>query len=420
MITRRDILANAPATLLLTGAAENIAQAAQPPLNSPLMDYMSSIENAVAELANTWRPNDLQYRADIYRQIMMSLSFSYFAYFFADPEHPDWAPLWNPVFTLQPNPDDIYLYCPIRGDLSYRVSGHRGTVKLLTFSTGRGLSGFVDDPTAHGQDYNDLDDRSLTLSADGDFELIFSHERPAGYKGNWAPISRQADYMMVRYRSYDWGKERDPQLSIECLDSVPLKRRLKPEEIVDRIRSMAAFPGRASKFFLAMQNGVKDRVGVNVFEPARYKGALTKQVYWPAVFELDDGEALIIETELPKVRPYWNIQLNDPYFSIVEYVYRISSLNGATATISSDGKLRAVIALEDPGVPNWLDPAGFKQGTIYGRWYDCDSNPLAVIHRVPLTSLRDHLPPDTPSVSSEQRASELKHRVRSAQRRRRW
>src|SRR5690606_29861940 len=99
---------------------------------------------------------------------------------------------------------------------------------------------------------------------------------------------------------------------IECLDQVPPKRRLTPDDIAERIRQMALFPVRASRRFLAMQNGIKERVGVNVVEPVRLKGALSKQVYWPAVFELDDGEALIIETELPEVRPYWNIQINDP------------------------------------------------------------------------------------------------------------
>ena len=103
-----------------------------------ILEYLTGLEDAVRELANTWRPDDLQYRADVYRQIMMNLSYAYFAYFHADPEHPDWAPLWNPVYTLQPNPDDIYLYCPIRGDLTYRVAGNRGTVKLLTINTQRG------------------------------------------------------------------------------------------------------------------------------------------------------------------------------------------------------------------------------------------------------------------------------------------
>jgi hypothetical protein len=359
------------------------------------------------------------YRADVYRQTMMSLSYAYFPYFHATPEHPDWSPLWNPVYTLQPNPDDIYLYSPIRGDLRYRVSGPRGTVKLISFTTQRGLSGFIDDASEVGG-HNDLDDRALTVKPNGEIDILFSNEKPAGYTGDWAPISREANIMMLRYRSLDWANERNPDLSIECLDKVPLKPRLTSDEILERIREMAKFPARVTKLFYGMQNGVRERVGLNVFEPVRYPGALTVQVYWPAIFEFNDDEALIIETDLPKVRPYWNIQLNDPYFNAIEYVYRLSSLNAHTAKISSDGKFRAVISLEDPGVPNWLDPAGYKEGGIYGRWYDCDTNPTPIIKRIKLAELRKHLPTDTPTVTPAQRAEELATRVRGAQRRRRW
>ena len=163
-----------------------------------------------------------------------------------------------------------------------------------------------------------------------------------------------------------------------------------------------------------------ERVGYNVFEPIRMAGALVKQTYWPANFQLDADEALIIETEIPERAPYWNVQLNDPLFNALEYVHRLSSTNGAMATLSSDGKFRAVIALEDPGVPNWLDPCGYKEGGIYGRWYDCSSEPVPTIKRVRLAELRDHLPADTPVVSPEQRAEELRIRVKACQRRRRW
>ncbi len=391
-----------------------------PPSIAPrLLDYLGELEAAVAELANTWHPHDPAYRADVYRQTMMSLSYSYFAYFHATPEHPDWAPLWNPVFTLQPNPDDIYLYSPLRGDLHYRVSGNRGTVKILSFTTQRFMSGMVDDISQIGG-HNEIDDSEITFDANGDFELLFSVERPADYSGNWAKIHPEATGMMVRLRSYDWENEIDPRLSIECLDDVPPKPRLTPQQIIDGIREMAKFPVRKTRSYYRMQNGVKERVGFNVFEPIRMKGALAKQVYWPACFQLDDGEALIIETELPAKRPYWNIQLNDPLFNALEYVYRLSSLNGHTARVSSDGKFRAVISLVDPGVPNWLDPAGYREGGIYGRWFDCDTNPTPIIKRVPLAELRNHLPADTPVVTPEQRKEELRRRVRACQRRRRW
>ena len=385
-----------------------------------ILECLADLEGAIAQRANTWRPDDPAYLADIFRQTMTSLSFSYFAYFHATPEHPDWSPLWNPVYTLQPNPDDIYLYSPLRGDLTYRVSGNRGTVKVLSFTTQRHLSGTVDNLLSKVGGHNEIDDSEMTFDANGDFEIIFGAARPAGWTGNWSALAPDATAMMVRFRSYDWENEIDPVLSIECLDPVPPKPRLMPEQIYERIREMAKLPARKTQLYYGMQNGVKERVGFNVFEPVRYKGALAKQVYWPACFQFDPDEALVIETDLPQRRPYWNIQLNDPLFNALEYVYRLSSLNGHTAKVSSDGKFRAVIALEDPGVPNWLDPTGYTEGGIYGRWFDCDSAPTPIIKRVKLGELRNVLPTDTPIVTPEERAEQLRRRVRACQRRRRW
>jgi hypothetical protein len=390
------------------------------PALPPLFDLLGELNSAVDEIANTWRPDDPEYRADVYRQIMMQLSYSYFAFFHATPEHPDWSPLWNPVFTLQPNPDDIYLYCPISSDYRYRITGNRGTVKMLTIGTQLSLSGMPWENDYTGASYHDIDDGDLQIAANGEFELLLSTDRPAGYTGNWLKIAPGARVLMTRYRSYDWANEVDPVMSVECLDPVPPKPRLTTDDIMSRIRDMAAMPVRCTRMFYAMQNAVKASVGVNVFEPVRYGGALTRQVYLPAVFEFAEDEALIIESELPAVRRYWNFQLNDPYFNAIEYVYRLSSTNGHFAHVSQDGKFRAVISLADPGVPNWLDPAGFLQGTIYGRWYDCDSCPTPTVKRVKFIELRDHLPADTPTVSLEERAGELRMRVRACQRRRRW
>ena len=49
-----------------------------------------------------------------------------------------------------------------------------------------------------------------------------------------------------------------------------------------------------------------------------------------------------------------------------------------------------------------------------------DSEPLPTITRVKLADLRNHLPSDTPVVSVEERAEELRLRVKACQRRRRW
>lgn len=377
------------------------------------------LEEAVAEIAHTWRPADPAYRADVYRQILMNLAYAYFVYFHADPEHPDWSPLWNPVFTMQPNPDDIYLYCPVRGDLRYRISGPRGTVKMVTFTVQRGFCGLVDSVAEMGE-FADLDDRALHLTPEGEIGLLLAAERPADWSGDWLRLPPTANTLVVRLRAYDWENEVDPNLAIECLDPVPPKPRLAPAEIERRIRELARFPARMARLFYGMQNAIREAVGVNVFQPAPIEGALSRQIYLPAAFELSPGEALLLETDLPRRCHYWNFQLNDPYFNACEYVYRFASINGHQAHISSDGRFRAVIALEDPGAPNWLDPGGFTEGTVYGRWYDASDCPTPSLRRIPLAEVWEWLPPDTPRVSPKERAEQLARRVRAAQRRRRW
>jgi hypothetical protein len=385
---------------------------------SSLLAHLEGLKIAEAQLQDTWSPGDPGYRADLYRQTMMNLSYAYFVYFHADAEHPDWGPLWNPVFTCQPNPDDIYLMTPIRSDLSYRVSGNRGTVRKLIFVTQHGIPGALQDSSKFS-DFSSLDDKDFSVGRDGQFEIIFSAARPRGYQGNWSMLKPKADVLFVRYRMVDWENERDPQLTIECLDPVPPKPRLTADQIAERIELMSRVPDNMTRLFFKMQNDLKRSFGVNNFELVRLPG-LDKQIYLQAVFELEPGQALIIETDLPRTVEYWNFQLNDYLFNAVEYVYRLGSLNASTAAISGDGKLRMVLALEDPGVPNWLDPAGYCTGTIYGRWYDADSGPTPVFKRVPLAALSEHLPPDTPSVGAAQRREELRARVRAAQRRRRW
>ncbi len=436
LLNRRDLLAAAAASPALFGAgpamgapsartagglgsfpapaAVNLEQAAD-----EFFSYLEPLRDAVKELAHTWRPGDPAYRADLFRQIMMNLSYGYFVYFNADAEHPDWSPLYNPVFACQPNPDDIYLFSPIRSDLTYRVSGHRGTVTKFIFVTQKGVPGATS-AMEQTSAITMLDEQDFKVEPDGRFEIIFSAQRPAGFTGNWSQLKPGADVIFSRYRMVNWETEVDPQMMIECLDKVGPKPRLTPEQIRERVKLVATVPANQNRVFYKMQDLIIDHVGLNAFDPIRLPGIGSRQVYWPAVFQFDEGEALIIETDMPKVRPYWNIQLNDELFNAVEYVYRCSHLNAWNSHISSDGKLRAVISLSDPGVANWLDPAGFREGTIYGRWYDCDIAPTPIIKRVPLSQLRNSLPKDTPTVTPEQRADQLRRRFLAAQRRRRW
>ena len=381
--------------------------------------YLDLLRPAGNLLKLTWRPDDPEYRADLYRQLVMSIGYAYFQYFQSDAAHPDFMPLWNSVFLLQPNPDDVYYYAPLDAKHTYRIVGDRGTIHMVNFLFGHDMIGMVE-PPAGSTTY--IDNKELIVDKNGKFEFLFGTNKPTNFSGHWHQLDPRTDHVVVRMRSYDWGNEVDTRMAIECLDAPPLKPRMTPDETARLLERALTLPERFGRLWFDYQNDLLKRIGKNAFELRRFTDmqGVPNQEYWTAIFDIDAEEALILETEIPTVCPYWNVQLNDPYFNAVEFVYRQASLNGHMARIDTDGKFRAVLSLEDPGVPNWLDPAGFKQGTIFGRWLQCDSAPLPRLKKVNYKDIRNHLPADTPIVSPSQRAEILGRRRLGAQMRRRW
>ncbi|MCB1676238.1 MAG: DUF1214 domain-containing protein [Halioglobus sp.] len=385
---------------------------------SPWADYVDLLKPAQELIDLVFDRHSEQLRADLYRQLLMNLSQGYFLYFQSDPAHPDWAPFLNSVYVLQPNPDDTYLLAPVSGEGTYRIVGNRGTVKLLVLSAHGGMMGADEGPWGtYG--FHDADE--LDIGTDGELEVVFSAERPADYTGNWLYLDPRTKYLMVRNRAYDWAVEHNAGLAIERLDTTGPKARLSPEQIDQRIRELlGGFTQRLSRTWLNYQNAVLERDMINRIELADMGGAVPAQSYWQGIFRFAPDEALILESEIPAQHTYWNVQLNDELWNAVEFVYRQSSLNGHQARLDPDGRFRAVICLEDPGLANWLDPCGSLQGMIIGRWYQADSLPIATLKRVPLAELDRHLPADAPRVTPGERAAQLRERRIGAQLRRRW
>ena len=104
----------------------------------------------------------------------------------------------------------------------------------------------------------------------------------------------------------------------------------------------------------------------------------------------------------------------------IDWMNRQTSLNSWSAKLDKDGKFRAVISANDPGVPNWLDTAGYGKGGIIGRWTECSSAPAPVVTKVKLADVRKYLPANTPVVTAEARDTAIRLRRKGAQLRRRW
>src|SRR3546814_241354 len=146
------------------------------------------------------------------------------------------------------------------------------------------------------------------------------------------------------------------------------------DEIAHRLERLAGFPERYAQLFVhfvkTLSRHPVNSVVLNTWSDI---GGLAEQTYYEGLFELSDGEALILETEVPDRVRYWAVLLADQLFNTIDWEKCQSSLNGFQARLDSDGRFRAVIAAEDPGVPNWLDPAGRFQGVVPGRWYQASA-----------------------------------------------
>jgi hypothetical protein len=102
-----------------------------------------------------------------------------------------------------------------------------------------------------------------------------------------------------------------------------------------------------------------------------------------------------------------------------EFDLRQTSLNGHQAALDPDGIFSGVISLEDPGVPNWLDPVGHRAGLICTRVLNPAQAPEVALRIVPLRALRRELHPGTPTIAAAERSAALRRRMLSLHRRHR-
>jgi hypothetical protein len=384
-------------------------------------DYADLLKPAEELLARIPSPDSDAMRAKLWRQFAMNLSQGYFLLFQSTPDHPEFSPFENSVFLAQPNPDAVYYYAPVDGQGVYRVTGDRGNAPVTGFALGNRIIG-MDPLPGKGLGNHDFDD--LEIDADGRFEVIFSTERPAGH-GNWLKLPAEADFILVRQFSYDWGNERDVRLAIERIDAPPVRPPLTPGQIDAKLEHLfGGYVRNLSQISIGAVARCAERGFVNRFNLTSFQelgnGQDWPQAYWETVFDIGEDEALIIESELPEQRPYWNIQVIDGLWNQVEYVYRQSSLNGMQAKVDSDGKFRAVLAHRDPGVANWLDTGDNLYGMLIGRWYRCSDHPTPRITKVKFADLVDHLPDGAARIDKVGRQEALRRRRIGSQLRRKW
>jgi len=381
---------------------------------------LASIGERVAKLLPD--PEDPLQRQELYRQLFSFISGAYWGLLYQDPDNPDFV--YFGYEYAAPDADTIHSLTPIRGDGVYKISGRRGSALMVTFTIGAGEFYTRGAEERMQPNFGDYDLDTLHIGKDGRFEVILSQTRPAGYSGDWWHLDPKATNILARQRSYDWGNEIAGQLAIQRLDR-PIRRPLKTaEQLAQDLRQVAVWAESFAKWNIEFINGMRRRGLVNQLEIVGFEetGGFQIQKYIQGLFDIQPDEALIYESEIPAQCRYWNVQLTDELFNTLEKMNRNhqSALNGHYARLDADGKFRAVISAQDPGVPNWLDTEGYRRGAIFGRWLQCSGNPVPTLKKVKVSEVRQHLPADTPVVSPQAREEALRLKRENLQMRHRW
>jgi len=297
----------------------------------------------------------------------------------ADPDFPRFQDL-DLVKVGADNPDNVYLSANIRGDRSYRITGHRGTIAY--FSIGSKANRYAKDGTMAST--GELSDSGLVIEPDGTVEIIASATQQGR---NWLPLAPDSSGLVIRQTYLDRTAEMPGTWTIERIGGPAEPEPLDAEFLRAALRrDSAAVHGTAVTFarwaelFMTRPNELAD-FGQDMFQRA---GGDPEIFYLHGYWRLEPDEAWVIETDVPDC-PYWNFQLNNWWMESLDHARRIT-INKHTATLDA-GRLTIVVSASDPGVGNWVDTSGHTNGTALLRWLGAEHHPLPRCRVVPLHSL---------------------------------
>ncbi len=429
-----------------------------------MLDKLAAAREAIDDPALKPPPASARNLAEGYRYLAGYLFAACERAFAEDPDFPSFRrAIQTHNKSTWDNSDNLYLSAAIDGNATYRITG--SGLDMAHWSGGSqqqpsapwyviftaithytGDSGNLGELTpATTNNGGSLEGSELQLADDGSFEIILAPERPEGYEGNFIATRTEhegqqqvCNYIICRELFADWQHERSLDLHIVRLDKVGMPQPpITTAQVKDNLARLGDVVDAQMRFWNEFFATILDGYGDSELKtPVAFPGpnqpnqpapptaqvgaAQATNIYSGGMYVLEEDEALIIEQTIPVTPSYTGFNLNNIWGESFDYANYQSSLNNAQAIADSDGKVRYVIAHQDPGINNWLDTTGHYTGMLSQRWaYSSvpDQLPTLVVTKVAFNEVLDHLPADTVKVSAEQRREQIGIRQEHVQRR---
>jgi len=271
------------------------------------------------------------------------------------------------------NPDNYYMNAQVSGEYEYKILGKRNTIDYISFHTQNGNYGTTGGLAPCGK----LEDADLVIEEDGSFEIFVTRE-PKGK--NWLKIEEETSLLMVRQTFSDRFTEEPAQLEIRNLSGSKKPGTLTSRQMDQGLKTASMFVGGAGLLFARWANDFKKHLNqLPQFDPDKSNAAGGDEsiIYYHSYWRLEPDEALFIEV-LPPACDAWNFQLNNHWMESLDYRYHNICINKHSAVYEADGTVRIAVSHKDPGIPNWIETAHHREGTMCWRWYRIHKGSQAV------------------------------------------
>lgn len=332
------------------------------------------------------------------------------------------------------NPDGGYWYTTVHGDYVYRVFGRRGTARIFDVESWSGSMSDVEHMHhCGGARHIHLDAHAPIASTsdfevgpNGEFEVILSKDPQPG---NWVPIADGLGWVLMREFFYDWMNEERGQFYIERVGATYPPPPTTTGDLQKALTRILEFMNLNVRHLAKGVEAQHYSVAPNAMHIQPMHGgqeergqedqiALRDIYFQQGRYDCGPDDAVILEVPEPE-SDYWLYYLLTHNWECIDFHTFQNTINGHHAHIDDDGAFRAVISQNDPGVLNWLDPAGHQTGLIVGRVFKPRAEMVTPQLRVvPFDELRQHLPAETKWVTAEERSEALRERMHSVRRRR--
>jgi hypothetical protein len=331
-----------------------------------------------------------------------------------DATHPTLGPVFTDTYhTLADAPDYAAYDAHISGKHTYRLTGRLGDADSINFTTlaPRPIpdrsplpspdwkpwpgAGGADQPSAGRLATGTLDLADLEADADGRFAVVLSVSRPDS--GVWLPMTPETNRLVVRnvYNSaYRDHRRRNPaQLWLDCEGVGQRPDAYSTDDLRTGLRSVLngveRIPASRAPIFQRIRATANGTFS-NDDSFWKMSGANPRTHFQEAYWEIDGGQALVVEVDQVPQRSSWSLGLTNSWMESLDFRFFSVNLNSESAVYEPDGSLRIVVSDADPGRPNWLDVAGHRHGAMLWRWNDVESVPgLPRVHLTDLSALAD-------------------------------